>query len=64
MEFSKWECICGAAVMIVLIIGMCFGPKKTDEAERQKQETARIVSCNNLKATAIVAKAPEPTCQK
>lgn len=60
--FDKWEAICGAVVMVVLMVCVTIGDNT--QQTRMKEETARIVSCNKLKEIAIAVKAPEPTCTR
>lgn len=57
---NKWEAIGGAICFVAFFYFL--SSNGGSDAQRQKEETARIVSCNNLKATAIAAKASEPTC--
>jgi hypothetical protein len=57
---GKWEAIGGAVCFVAFFYFMSNGV--SSDAQRQKEETARIVSCNKLKEAAIAAKAPEPIC--
>ncbi len=59
---GKWESICLAVVAAGFFGAMAYGGRDNSYEIRQKEETARIVSCNKLKEMAIAAKASEPTC--
>jgi hypothetical protein len=55
----KWDAI-GMGMLAFAV----FGSLAVDTYVDQKAKTEIAVSCNNLKAAALAASQPEPTCAK